>query len=286
MLKHERGICSVLNKHADKKRFAGRPSFEAAESHADAVFRKECQHVNLSKEASSPPWQQLYVQLETLILSGKLIAKSQVPSEPLLCEFFSVSKPVVRHAISALANKGLVIKMPRKGMFVGERPKESGFVISNLSLFDDMIARGAKIDTETFDFGTYPTDEDEQRGLDLAEGDEVIRITRVFKIDETPSTYSVMSFPAALLPGFDRNAIRGQSILAVVLNNCGLKIVRAERWLDAVVPPKLMCHRMGQDLKPMVAIESVGYNSDGTRIEYYRANYDSSAARIKISVSD
>ncbi|KMW58831.1 Transcriptional regulator, GntR family [Candidatus Rhodobacter oscarellae] len=276
-----------MNRISGKRRFAGRPSFEASEGLALENFRRECSHVFLSREAPLPLWEQLYQHLENLILSGKLAVNSRIPPEPILCDLFRVSKPVVRHAISALAAKGLVLKLPRKGMFVAERPKESGFITSNISLFDDMLARGATIDTRTFDFVTCPADAQEQAGLGLLETDQVIRITRVFRIDGQAITHSVMSFPAAALPGFTRDSFRGTSIQGVIRREYGLNIVRADRWLNAEIPPGLVLDRMGiAEKRSMIFIESTGYAETGERLEYYRAYYDSSVARIRLSVSD
>lgn len=276
-----------MNEISRKRRFAGRPSYEDTEGHALEIFKRECSHVFLSRDAPAPLWEQLYQHLENLILSGKLALGSRIPTEPILCDLFGVSKPVVRHAITALAAKGLVLKIPRKGMFVAERPKESGFITSNISLFDDMIARGATIDTQTFEFVKAPADAQEQAGLGLGEGDQVFRITRVFRIDGRAITHSVMSFPASALPGFDHDSFKGGSIQGVIKQKYGLSIVRADRWLNAEVPPGVVLDRMGIDeRRPMIFIESIGHANSGTRLEYYRAYYDSDVARIRLSVSD
>ncbi|WP_298290064.1 GntR family transcriptional regulator [uncultured Litoreibacter sp.] len=251
------------------------------------IFQRQSQHVVLSRTASLPLWEQLYQHLENLILSDKLAVGSRIPSEPLLCDLFGVSKAVVRHAISALASKGLVVKLPRKGMFVCERPKESGFVTSNVSLFEDMMARGASIDTKTFAFTTEKADPEEQQGLLLGPDDDVVRITRLFRVDGMPITHSVISFPAAKLPGFAHKDIKNRSILAAIKQLYGLKVVRADRWLDAHMPNALICERMElNDPKPLIHIESIGYDQNGERLEYYQAYYDTGAARIRISVAD
>ncbi len=276
-----------MNEIIPKRKQAGRPRFQEAEGAAYDNFRKECQHVFLSRDAPLPLWEQLYQHLENLILSGKLAVDSRIPPEPLLCDLFHVSKAVVRHAISALAAKGLVVKIPRKGMFVCERPRESGFVTSNISLFDDMIARGASIDTRTFEFVKDKADLSEQQGLLLDDRDEVIRITRVFWVDDMPLTHSVMSFPSAKLPGFERSDFAKSSILKAIHTRFGLKVVRANRWLDAKLPSDLICDRMGLSTpRPLIHIESVGYDQKAERLEYYQAYYNTEAARIRLSVSD
>ena len=269
------------------RKSVGRPGFAEQDSLAVEIFLFECRRIVLSRNASVPLWEQLSVQLENLILSGKLAVGSRIPSEPALCDLFGVSKAVVRHAVTSLAARGLVVKIPRKGMFVGARPRESGFVTANVSLFDDMIARGAEVETQTFEFIKVAADEEEREALQLKMDAFVVRVGRVFSAYGQPITHSVMSFPAEKVPGFEREPIEGRSIQGTIRELYGRRLVRAERWLSAALPPPDVFKRMGLDGKdPMIWIESIGFEKDGSPLEYYRAYYNSSAARIHISVSD
>ena len=266
---------------------SGRPSYADREGHGFEVFRRECSRIVLSRSAPAPLWEQLSHQLENLILSGKLAADSRIPPESVLCELFGVSKPVVRHAISALTARGLVIKMPRKGMFVGNPPRESSFVTANVSLFDDMMARGAQIDTKTFDFHRAEADDQEREALRLEPGEDVVRVVRVFWVDGAPITHTVISFPAAKVPGFEEEEIEGRSILGTIRDRYGRRLVRADRWISAAMPEPHVRERMGLNNEdPLIWIESIGFETDGSALEYYRAYYNSKAARIRISVSD
>jgi GntR family transcriptional regulator len=269
------------------RRGAGRPSYEEAHGHATEAFRRECARVVLSREAASPLWLQLSDQLENLILSGKLAPESRIPPESALCEIFNVSRPVVRSAIGALASRGLVNKLPRKGMFVGNPPRESGFVTANVSLFDDMMARGARIRTRTFELSKGAADAEERAALQLGEADEVVRVSRVFWVDDRPITYTNIALPAKKVPGFERQEVEGQSILGMIRDLYKRQIVRAERWFTAVMPTVEAAERMGvPEDEPLIWIESVGFENDGSPLEYYRAYYNSQAARIHVSVSN
>ncbi|OSP54830.1 GntR family transcriptional regulator [Pseudoruegeria sp. SK021] len=265
----------------------GRPSFEQSDGHATEAFRRECSRIVLSREAAAPLWLQLSDQLENLILSGKLAPESRIPSETALCEIFHVSRPVVRSALSALAARGLVNKLPRKGMFIGKPARESDFVTSNVSLFDDMIARGAKIRTRTFELAKSRASADECAALELADGADVVRVARVFWVDERPITYTNIAFPADKVPDFEKADLEGQSILGMVRDLYGRQLVRAERWFSATMPSEEAQERMDVAAdKPLIWIESIGYEKDGTPLEYYRAFYNSQAARIHVSVSN
>jgi GntR family transcriptional regulator len=269
------------------KKRAGRPRFDMADGIAAELFMREGRRIVLSRTDALPLWQQLSNQLENLIYSGKLAPQSRIPSEPALCEVFKVSRPVVRSAISALAAKGLVVKMPRKGMFVGMPPRESAFLTSNLSLFDDMMARGAQISTKTFELEKGPPDDKERDALQLGDGDLVTRLARVFWIDDEPLTYTHMSFPTAKVPGFDELEIEGRSILGMIRDLYGRSAKRAERWFTAAMPTKDAQERLGVPAdQPLIWIESIAFEADGTPLEFYRAYYNTSTARIHLSVSD
>ena len=269
------------------RKMQGRPSFERSDGLAAERFRTVASRIVLSRASSIPLWQQLQDQLENLILSGKLAKQSRIPSEPALCELFDVSRPVVRGAINGLASRGLVLKIPRKGMFVGDPPRESGFITSNVPLFEDMLARGVKVETRTFEFERLVADEHEMRALRLQEGAHVVRLRRVYWVDSVPITYTRMSFPAYKVPGFENRSIEGQPILAMIRDLYDRKVVRAERQFSATMPTPIACERMGVPAdKPLIWIESTGFERDGSPLEYYRSFYNSDAATIRISVMD
>ena len=121
----------------------------------------------------------------------------------------------------------------------------------------------------------------------MAEDDRVVRIARVFWVDGGPLTYTHMSFPSRKIPGFEEFDLEGQSILGLIRDTYGRRTSRAERWFTAAMPSAEACERMGvpEDC-PLIRIESIAYEKDGSPLEYYEAYYNSLAARIHISVSD
>lgn len=269
------------------KRKTGRPSFDEADGHAAEVFRQEGRRIVLSRDDAAPLWQQLCNQLENLIYSGKIAPRSRIPSETALCEIFRVSRPVVRKALGALSTRGLVVKLPRKGMFVGNPPRETDCITSNLSLFEDMAARGVRVSTKTFELIRTEPDDRERESLELGPGEEIVRVGRVFWIDDRPITCTRMSFPATKVQGLETLDVEGRSIFGLVRERYGRRPHRAERWFAATMPDAETAERMGVPAEiPMIWIESIAYEADGTPLEYYRAHYNSDTARIHVSVSE
>ena len=172
-------------------------------------------------------------------------------------------------------------------MYVGNRARDTDFVTTNLNLFEDMIARGRNVTTETFEFQRTAPDAEEAQALRLGEGEEVVRVGRVFWIDGLPITCTRMTFPAAKVPGFEELDVEGQSILGMVRDRYGRRLHRAERWFNAVMPDDEVVARTGVPRdKPLIWIESLAFEQDGSPLEFYRAHYVSQTARIHISVSD
>ena len=64
----------------------------------------------------------LYSQLKNIIIEkiekGEYPSGSKIPSEQELCDFYDISRPTVRQAISELTNSGYLYKEKGKGTFV------------------------------------------------------------------------------------------------------------------------------------------------------------------------
>jgi len=66
-------------------------------------------------------YEQIVLQIESSIVSGKLKIGDQLPAERILAEQFSVSRTAVREAVKTLREKGLIEIRPGRGTFVTAR---------------------------------------------------------------------------------------------------------------------------------------------------------------------
>ncbi|MCY6381262.1 GntR family transcriptional regulator [Hoeflea prorocentri] len=265
----------------------GRPKFDQAHKQAADRFQQACGKISVSKTVSLPLWRQLAEQLEAVIRAGELEPHSRMPSEEALKEMFGVSRTVVRNAMQTLANRGLVVKVHRKGIFVDAPPLETAFLTSNLSVYDDMVSRGHQVSTNTFEFQRAEAEQEERDALQLKDDETVIRIGRLFWMDEKPITYTHMTLHGGKLPGFETLNIENRSILGLIRERYGRRLRRCERWFRAVIAPDYVCEAMGvAPGTPMMWIESIAYEADNTPLEFYRAYYNSDAASMHLSIVD
>lgn len=73
-------------------------------------------------------------QLSHLIQTKKLAPGDRLPSERNLCEQFSVSRPVIREALSRLKSEGLISIKRGVGVFVTERDPRGAFKIQDVDI--------------------------------------------------------------------------------------------------------------------------------------------------------
>lgn len=266
-------------------RTRGRPRYDQEDAAAAEAFRSIGSKVHLDRDEAAPLWVQLRNQIEEAINTGVLAANSRIPSEQALCDFFGVSRPVVRAAIGSLSSEGRIIKMPRKGMFVAAARDHVDFMTANLGVFDDLTAKGHKVSTRTMEIYRCPPNEKESSVFGIPSSGSVVRISRIYMTDGAPITMTRISLPGHKVPGLEDVLGENQSIFGTIRELFGLTVKRADRWLRAALPTKEEAEQMGVAVNtPLIAIESVAYDAEGAALEYYEAFYNSSVARIHMAV--
>lgn len=264
------------------KKARGRPKND--EGSAVQILNKVASKGALDRGSEIPLWVQLRNALAKEIETNALPPDLRLPSENALCDVFSVSRQVVRAALGALSDEGLLAKVPRSGIFVAQKRGETDFITSNISVHSDLMARGHKVTSEAFEFRRCAPDEDESRVFSLPPDGSVIRVGRIYRMDGQPITHTLISLPGHKVPELEKLPIEGVSVFELLKTRYGLVSRRAERWLAAEMPPPIVAERLQIDPgQPLIAIESIAYDSNDAPLEYYRAYYNSKVARVHVS---
>jgi GntR family transcriptional regulator len=272
----------AIDANYEQKTARGRPKNDQGD--AVDLLSKVADNGAINRESATPLWVQLKNALTQAIESKLLSPDSRLPSENTLCEVFDVSRQVVRAALGALSDEGVLTKVPRSGIFVAQNRGETDFITSNVSVHSDLEARGHKVTSESFEFRRDAPDRDELRVFNLPPDGTVVRVGRIYHMDGRPITHTVISLPGHKVPEMEKLLIEGTSIFEILKNHFGLVSRRAERWLTAEIPPAIVAERLQIDVnQPLIAIESIAYDSNDAPLEYYRAYYNSSVARIHVS---
>lgn len=88
------------------------------------------------RKKNQPLTASIVTWLKQQITNGQLASGARLPSEKQLCEQFSVSRSVVREAVSELKSEGLVFAQQGRGVFVSERGSRRTFTLATTALDD------------------------------------------------------------------------------------------------------------------------------------------------------
>lgn len=156
-------------------------------------------------------------ELRQAIIRGTYNPGSQLPTEGELGELLGVSRTVVREALRALEEEGLIARRHGVGTFVRNHP-----ILKNLNLnfgiTEMIVSAGLKPGTTHIAIRRETSTEEIASQLNIASGAELITIERVRTADSKPVVYSLDTFPEALVRGhqFDPNRLLKESLYQIL----------------------------------------------------------------------
>lgn len=177
----------------------------------------------MAQYQGKPAYTQVADDIRQRILDGALQSGDRLPSESELMNDYGVSRIVVRMAMEALQNEGLVVKQQGRGTFVREqrppRKRISGDLYGKRPTSSPMRrqteAEGRRSEWEYQTRRTAATRAIAER-LSIEPGDDVVRTTYRFFADDEPVMLSTSYEPHALIAGTPVEQPEGGLITGVV----------------------------------------------------------------------
>jgi len=240
----------------------------------------------LDRNAGAPPWTQFRDVVRGKILQGELAVGAKLPTEAEFGEQYGISRIVVREALADLVRNGLIYKIRGQGAFVSARERDEDFVSTVLGFSDEMARKGRTVRTQVLMQELRAPTAQEASSLVLTEADMVVALKRLRSVDGELQLLVETAVPADLAPGLHRARLENRSLYDVLRRQYGLRIVRAERWIDAVAPDAQTCELLGMaSAEPLLRIESIAYGSNGRPLEYYRALHRCKSSRLHVQTT-
>lgn len=240
----------------------------------------------LDRSSGSPLWTQFRDLLRARILAGELAVGTRLPTEAEFGEQFGISRIVVREALADLVRNGLIYKIRGQGAFVSARERDEDFVSTVLGFSDEMQRKGRTVRTQVLQQELRAPTAEEAQALDLAADAQVIALRRLRSVDGELQLLVETAVPADVAPGLHRTRLENRSLYDVLRRQYGLRIVRAERWIDAVLPDTETHALLALTTpEPLLRIESIAYASTGRPVEHYRALHRCQSSRLHVQTS-
>lgn len=231
---------------------------------------------------------QLHQILKERILDGSYAANSQLPSESELTDEFGISRATVRSALSALETEGFIVRRWGVGTFVAEAPPIA-HPISEALDFNEMIAASG------FEPGVgvgraFPVTADGTvaRDLMVQEGEQVLRLEKVFTADGHPVIYVINLIPhwvlgAELAREVTRNPQITEPVYVFMEDGCGHRIDHHVATLEAQLIEEWEVPIPDKDPRaPMLVMKSIAFNGEERPIFRSLSAYPDKRVKFKL----
>lgn len=188
--------------------------------------------------ASSPV--AMYYQLKEIlakeIKDGKWPPQTRILSEREICDTYKVSRVTARKAVELLAKEGYVYTIKGKGTFVKGQYLEQPLT-HFYSFREDLRRKGVEIYSRMRCFEALPASPELAQELQIAQGDKVFCLERVFYAGEMAYARELSYIPCHLCPGLNRKQIKANGLYNS-LSEYNINPTRATEQLKAYLLDK------------------------------------------------
>ena len=187
----------------------------------------------LDNNNAVPLYEQMMMMLRERLDNHVLDAGEKLPSEAELCKSYGVSRITVRRAIDELVEEGYLEKKQGKGTFVTK--KRAAIPVMSISENATVGFSGrygqdsGRLHSIVISKKEYKANRNEQKMLNLEEGDEVLVLTRLMILDDKPWMIDRATYSAKRYPGFLEQIEDGVSTYNIMCEQYGVRMRRAYR---------------------------------------------------------
>jgi GntR family transcriptional regulator len=226
------------------------------------MFRK------VDSEQQQPLYRQVQEAIREAIADRSLRPDDALPPERELSTAFGVSRITIRKAIEELVNEGVLDTHHGSGTFVRSKVEKNFAQLTSFS--EEMGARGMTPSSVWLNRTSGSVLPEEALTLRASPGTAVYRFSRIRLADDAPMSIEYTTILASCLPSVeavDRS-------LYEALHKTGHRPVRALQRLSALILNSEQAELLGASTGDAgLLVERVGFNKNGTAIEYSQSYY-------------
>lgn len=244
--------------------------------------RKPGAMLRAGKLTGTALWRQVADDLERAIASGTYGVGARLPGENEIADFVGVNRHIVRRALAALSERGLVRGERGSGTYV--KAQRIPYPIRSRTRFSEIVgAAGREAGGRLVAHASEPANADLAARLDLAPGAAVIRMEIVRSADRAPVCTATTWLPASLLPDAAR-VFRASQSMTKILAHFGIREYRRrETRISATVADAVDAGRLKLAVgSPLVIVDSIDETIAGRSVLTTRLRF--AADRVELVV--
>lgn len=227
----------------------------------------------------------LYVQIADYwrqrIMTGQINPGDQLPSESEMAKMHGVSRITIKQAVASLVHQGLIQTHQGKGTFAV--PRKLQWDLARLSSFsEDMKIRNLRP-------GARLLRKELVKDNKLTSGGKeelCVCIERLRLANDEPMAIETTWLPYDLCAGLMDDNLEGVSIYLLLEERYGLKLVRADQYLESSVADRREADLLQiKENEPVLRIERLSYLDTGRPCEATWSVYRGDRYRFKVTLS-
>ncbi|OBQ52750.1 GntR family transcriptional regulator [Halodesulfovibrio spirochaetisodalis] len=213
-------------------------------------------------------WHQIQSVLEKELYEGAYPAGEKLPTEKQLADRFNVNRHTVRQALAELVRKELITVEQGRGAFA--RRDKLEYLLARRVRFRENLLRQSKVPSEELlESDVVSADSTCAKALCLRPTAAVVRLRSLGHADDHPLCCTTQFFPQERFPDFARIYAQTRSVTATFSVLGVSDYVRKSTRIMARVADSEEARllKLGRN-SPVMVVESVNVDSDGTPVEY------------------
>lgn len=223
-----------------------------------------------------PLYHQIYLDLKSLIQSGRIPPGAAFPVELDLCRAYGVGRQTVRQAIARLVDENLVERYAGRGTFVKSQADRMKFYLDR-SFSRQMRELGRMPRSRVIEVAAGALDQSAPAALQAWRGLACLNLVRLRYGDDEPISVQSTTILTEMCPGLDRHDFSRESLYEVLANEYRLAICRIDHTVRAVAADEFRAEMLQvPDGSPLLFVGTTAYLENGSPIEatasYYRGD--------------
>jgi GntR family transcriptional regulator len=220
----------------------------------------------LDAGSSEPLHLQLRGHLRAQIMNHSLPPGTSLASEAQLQVRYGVSRSVVRQALGALADEGLIERGRGRGSTVAPRREHHRLVHRTSGLSAQIGSTGASVGTEVLSL----TVQDADASTAALGTPQVLALERLRTADGVPIAVIHTWLPAPTFSSLSREDLHDASLHAVLSEKFGVQIVSGKRQIRAVPGDRDLLRLLKLEASsPVLLLEGTSFDQDGRPVEVF-----------------
>lgn len=234
----------------------------------------------IDRNSAIPLYYQLYTYMEKLIKEGELKEGDKLPPEEELVSTLGISRPTIRQAYKALADKGYVQRQRSRGTIV-TKPKVFSKFLTELTTFRSEFRSDGQAATKVLVFEVCSDEE----AAAVLHTKKQIHLVRLRYNDQIPVVYLETYLPygsckEVLLYDMEKES------LYETLEKLGHGVKRVERHLKAAKPDAKAAEYLEMEPdEPIMFSRTTGYDAQEDPVEYSIASYHGAYTDFEIQLT-